>query len=267
MKKTVFALTAIVAAAAFVACSPTTSDNVVLDSIPQSVPTPDNHASSSAGYTSTIKVTGRGEAKVSPDTANVWVEIMEYGDTSEQATQASAQKTEQVTQRLHNIGIAAEDIVTEHYGVYPDYASGYYGDNDQIVGYNANTSITFSTKDKDNVGIYIDSISEFDVSIGNVYFSLEDDTEGYTLAMQDASNNALEKATILAEANGRSVGRAVSITEGYTDDMSIIEGYSEPYASEAPMEESESSDSAPTTNISYDTHTIYSTVTVYYELV
>ncbi len=273
MKKVLFVITSILILVAFVACTPAStvqpSVNIPLDSAPQSMPTAPTPVSSSPNITTTIKVIGNGEAIVSPDTANCYIDVFEYGDTTEEATRANAEKVEQVTQKLISEGILSEDIITQHYGVYPDYASGYYGDHDQIVGYNSSTSIIFSTTDKDNIGKYIDAVSEFDVGIGNAYFTLEDDTAGKELAMQDASKDAFEKATILAEASGRTVGRAVSITEGRTDDMSVMYGYMEPYASEAPMEETAdgSAYSAPSTNITYDDKTIYFTVTIFYELV
>ncbi len=261
MKKVLFVLIALTSIALFCACSPAQETTTILPvATPEAVPTPDTPS-----YSGTIKVQGESEIKVSPDTAHLSFEVHNTGGSTEEVTQDNAETAKLLTEALVSQGALAEDIVTDNFYVYPIY--DYDSADNRVIGYEATTRFSFETKAVDNGGKFVDAAAPLGVYMSGLYYTLSDDSTAYMDAMTAASEDAYKKAQSLAAASGATVGHAVSITEGYTDENPVFyANYEIPMASAAPEEWAEADDGY-STNFMYDDLNVRSVVTIFYELV
>ena len=83
-----------------------------------------------------------------------------------------------------------------------------------MVWYTAETSISVTTSDTENVGKYIDAAFEAGAStFSDISFSASDTTEESNQALKLAIERAFDKASAMAEAAGMKLGELVSISE------------------------------------------------------
>jgi uncharacterized protein YggE len=164
-----------------------------------------------------ISVTGLGEVTGTPDTVEVDLGVSVLGATVSEATSTAATKADAVIAAMTANGVAEEDITTTNYSIYPEY--DYSNNQQRLVGYRVNNTVRAKIRDVEQAGPVLDEVSAAagdDVTVSGLRFSIEDDAELLAAARQAAWNDALAKATQLAELSGQSLGVATSITETVT---------------------------------------------------
>ena len=114
-------------------------------------------------------------------------------------------------------GVEEKSIRTTGYNMYPQYdysdASG-----QRIVGYSVCTSMRIQDQALEDVGkLLSDCVAAGINNIDQVSFLCSGYEEAYRQALTQAVKNAEQKAGVLAEAAGKTLDGAISISEGWQD--------------------------------------------------
>ena len=161
-----------------------------------------------------ISVTGTGEVTGTPDTVEIDIGVSVLGKTVEEATSNAAEKAEVLIAALTANGVAEEDITTTNYSIYPEY--DYRSGQERLIGYRVNNTVRAKIRDIGESGSVIDAATAAggdDVRVSSLRFSIEDNTDLVEAAREVAWNDALAKATQLAELSGQTLGAALFISE------------------------------------------------------
>ena len=164
----------------------------------------------SSPATRTIEVDGTGEARTSPDTAQLSVAIETTGKTAEEAASRNASLAEKVTAALKSKLGDKGKTSTGNYSLNPQYDNRPGRENQTIIGYTAQNSIIVETGAIDLVGPLIDSAitagaNRFDY----VNFTVKNDVKARAEAVAVATRDARAQAEALAAALGVKLGKVV----------------------------------------------------------
>ena len=180
-----------------------------------------------------ISTSGVGEVTGTPDTVEIDLGVSVLGATVSEATATAATEAEAVIAAMTSNGVAEEDITTTNYSIYPEY--DYSNNQQRLVGYRVNNTVRAKVRNVAEAGTVLDEVTAAagdDVTVSGLRFSIEDDAELLAAAREAAWNDALAKATQLAELSGQTLGAATSISESVM--MPPI--YPIPYATDAAAE-------------------------------
>lgn len=165
----------------------------------------------------TIRVSGQGEVRATPDLATVNFGVQTVGSTAEEASQGNAATMQQVIQALTAAGVARNDIRTTGFSVYPEYAPdrvpGGELEPPRIRGYRANNQVTVRTRDLTGVGELIDiGLAAGANNLGGVGFEIENSDAVQAQALTEAVTDARRAAETIAAALGVRLGAVLDAT-------------------------------------------------------
>jgi uncharacterized protein YggE len=162
----------------------------------------------------TVSVTGTGRVTLVPDRFTFTAGVQTNAPTVDAAVNENNERVVRVVAALKAAGAKPEEIQTSGFSIYPqqDYSQGQLP---RLLGYQVNNTVTVRKKE-------IASASKLlQVAIGagvntasGLNFEVSDPTRGRDQGMKAAFDDAKAKAGILAQAAGRTLGRAMNITEG-----------------------------------------------------
>jgi len=160
----------------------------------------------------TVTVNGISTIKVVPDLVTVNFQIDTNGSTSAIAREANAKIFEEFQKSMVELGYAREDLKTASYNIYQDYD---WSDGKQISkGYKATHVITVEVlaNDTDKIGKVIDAGVNAGAGISYINYELTSESQNKykAQAMKFAAEDALVKATSVAEGFDKKVGKLVS---------------------------------------------------------
>ncbi len=165
-------------------------------------------------------ITAQGTATVTADadmvtvTANASVSGKSVADAQEGMNRI----IESVTQKLLELGVQPEDLVTTSYTYYPTY--DYNGETPTVNGYQANHTLSITCRDVDMLDSVISVVTDCGMSeIYNVEYDVSTRSELYRQALGLAIEAAAKKAGVMAQAAGLTIDHLESVTEnsGYND--------------------------------------------------
>jgi uncharacterized protein YggE len=164
--------------------------------------------------TRTVSVSGTGVVKLDPDTANINLGVVSNDESLEVAQQTVSENLASITQSLTDAGIAAEDIQTSSYNVYPvpeyDRDGNYVG----VERYEVSAGLTVIVRDIDSVGTVLDGAVEAGANnVWGISFYVDDPSSAASQARQAAVDDARAKADELATAGGMVIVNIISIDE------------------------------------------------------
>lgn len=179
----------------------------------------------------TVSTSGTATTKVQPDKFSVTVGVETNGTTAKEAADRNSDQIAKVIDALKGLGISEDNISTSSYSVYPVYETKPGADqcimiyppppeclpSNVITGYRASSSLTV-TLDADGdleAGQVIDTaISAGANTVQGAYFFLsqERQMEVQEGLIQQAIENARQRATIAASAVGMGIDRVKSIS-------------------------------------------------------
>lgn len=165
-------------------------------------------------FAETISVSGTGRASVTPDRFSFTVGVQTIADNVEQAVNENNSKTAAVIAALKKGGAADKDIRTSNFSIYPqqDYSQGKLP---RILGYQVANNITVRRENVAEVGRLLQAALNAGVNQSSgLQFEVSDPARGRDQAIKAAYDEARSKAALLAQAAGRTLGRALSMTEG-----------------------------------------------------
>ena len=170
-------------------------------------------ASAAALADSKITVNGTGEVRVSADTAVISLGVNARDKDVLKAQQKANETIAAIRHALTDAGIKEENINTDFINIYAVY--DYKEDQEQIVAYNANSTLAIKVTDMEGVGNIIDiSFAAGANTLNGISFSASDTEEAKTDAMKKAVADAKKKAEILSEAAGMKITGIEVIAEG-----------------------------------------------------
>lgn len=232
----------------------------------------------------TISVYGEGRAFATPDTAVFTYAVTERAETAEAASAAMTSSLNSIQTALIKAGVAAEDIKTESYNVYPQYeyrtdrveplpAAGgiepaFYPPypvegTEVLVGYEANQVNEVRVRNATNAGSLLALATENGADVvSQLGFVVWDETAVQAEAQQLAIDDARNKAKALADQLGVRLGKI----QGFYDESQVMYGQ---YAMDAKMEMSVSDEAGATgapASISVGQNEIFKRVSITFEI-
>jgi uncharacterized protein YggE len=140
-------------------------------------------------------------------------------DTAAEAVKANNSETQQVIEALKETGIAAKDIRTTNFSIWPNQQ---YSPDGQPTGtsYVVDNSVFVTVRKLENLGDLLDSaVGAGANSINSVQFDVADKTEALKEARDQAVEDAKTQAQELADASGVKLGEIQTI--GFFDAMPV----------------------------------------------
>ncbi len=168
-------------------------------------------ASTSTKGAGTIDARGTGILQGTPNVLEVSIGVSTTADTAQAALQRANEESGQVIARLKGAGVAATDIQTRDFSIYPGYDS-----TRKRFTYSVSNSVDAKLRDLLKAGAILDDVASGvgnDIRIQGVSFSFADNSALLAGARTDAVEQAHEQAQQLAHAAGVKLGRVTSITE------------------------------------------------------
>ncbi|HEU0105021.1 MAG TPA: SIMPL domain-containing protein [Vicinamibacteria bacterium] len=162
----------------------------------------------------TVSVTGVGRVNLTPDRASFTVGVQTVAPSLGAATQENAARMTAIVAALHKAGATDRELRTTGLSIYPQQTAQ-EGKPPRVVGYQVSNNVTVTRDDVATVGRLLEAAVQAGANtVSGVSFSVSDPARGRDTGLQAAFAEAKAKADLLARAAGRSIGRALAITEG-----------------------------------------------------
>jgi uncharacterized protein YggE len=196
-----------------------------------------------------------GETQVTPDRARVSVGVQTQAATAAEASSRNARLQRAVIDTIRALGIAADQITTSGYNVYPEQVYDPPTRRSRITGYNVQNTVVVELRRVDQVGPVLDAVL---TKGANLASSLQFYSSQVDVAQRRALQNAVERAradaeAIAAAAGGR-LGELLELSSGFTMRPQPV------FAPAAEVRMSARGDAAPPTPISEGSQTVSATV-------
>jgi uncharacterized protein YggE len=162
----------------------------------------------------TVTVSGNGRAMVTPDRFTFQVGVQTVAATVDEAVAENNRRVASVIAALKKAGAQDKDIQTSQFSIYPqqDYQNGKLP---RILGYQVSNNITVrSTKVSDAGRLLGIAVGAGVNTSSGINFEVSDPARGRDQGLKAAFEDARAKASLLAQAAGRTLGRAIEINEG-----------------------------------------------------
>jgi len=166
------------------------------------------------GPMETVTVSGTGRAIVTPDRFTFTVGVQTVAATVDDAVSENNRKVAAVIAALKKAGAQDKDIQTSQFTIYPqqDYQQGKLP---RILGYQVSNSINVRSEKVGDAGRLLGVAVAAGVNNSSgINFEVSDPARGRDQGLKAAFDDARAKAALLAQAAGRTLGRAISISEG-----------------------------------------------------
>lgn len=164
--------------------------------------------------TRTVSVTGNGVITGTPDQATIYVGVRTDAATS---AEALTDNNEQMTALINTIkasGVAARDIQTSDFSIYPRYADRTDGEL-RVVGYEVSNSVHITVRDLTKLGTILDAaVRAGGNQVSGISFGFSDPAALVDQAREQAVNNARANAEQLATLSDAELGAVITISEG-----------------------------------------------------
>lgn len=171
----------------------------------------------------TVSAGGVGIVAAAPDTAEMAFGATAASDDSRAALEQASKLSTAITAAVKKAGVAEKDIQTANVSVYPYYS--YEGEKPVVTGYRATVSVRTKIHDMAVIGDVISAASDAGANeISGPSFTLTDDAEARSSAIERAVADARVSAEAMAKAAGRAVGDVIAIQDSSVSIPSITLG-------------------------------------------
>jgi uncharacterized protein YggE len=160
-----------------------------------------------------VTVSGDSIVQAQPDTAIVTVSVVTQSKRAIEAQQENAAKSDAVVRALKAAAGAGAEVKTSGYSLQPQRV---YRENQPptITGYEARNSVTVTLNDLTKVGTVIDATAQAGANdIAGISFTLRKDRPARDEALALATQEAMGKARVIAQALGGRLLRIVEVQE------------------------------------------------------
>jgi len=162
----------------------------------------------------TVSVSGTGKVTLTPDRYTFTLGVQTIAPTVDQAVNENNARVANVLAALKKAGATDAQIRTSNFSIYPQQDYSQQNQLPRILGYQVNNSITVTRDKIGDAGKLLQAAISAGVNQSSgLQFQVSDPVRGRDQGMKMAFDDAKSKATVLAQAAGRSVGRALTISE------------------------------------------------------
>lgn len=156
---------------------------------------PQNHAKDR--HRQHIIVYGGGSVSAVPDIAYVTIGVESRDTNLQTAVEENKQTMAKVIGKLKEMGIEDRDIKTKYYSAYQMHS---YTTNERFGEYEISNTIEFKTRDLDNLGENISTLTSLGANqLGGITFDCEDISSYYQEALKLAIQDAQNKVTAFTD--------------------------------------------------------------------
>ncbi len=158
----------------------------------------------------TISVRGVGEVTIENTQGQISASVTTQDMDADQALQLNNNRMNQIISELNAVGISGTDIATNQFSFQPNYD---WSDNGYIfAGYSVTNGIRIKVNEVSTVGAVLNLLVDAGASrIHSVGFGSSSLSTVRRQALERATEDALEKAQILANSTGVTLGRVVQV--------------------------------------------------------
>lgn len=169
-------------------------------------------AFASAAPKTVIQVTGNSQKEITPDIARINVSINSIHANLDKAKDENTKIVNQVFAKLQEQGVKNEQIKTDTYQVNPIY--NYEKDRLPVLkGYRVTESLEIRTS-LDKVGILVDEMTNAGANeISSIRFETANEADSKNAALQEAVQDALKKAGVIAATLNKKVVGVTLVNE------------------------------------------------------
>jgi uncharacterized protein len=161
-----------------------------------------------------IIVNGEGLIAVKPDISRVSLGVEAEAATAGEAQRKNSEQMSKIIVGLKNLGLAAKDIQTTEFSLFPDRRFIKELNQEKVVGYRAVNQVTVTVRDMAKLGKAIDqSIKSGANNIQNVSFEVESPEKWRGKAIEKAIKDARSKAEAMAKASGVKIKKIITMNE------------------------------------------------------
>ncbi len=160
-----------------------------------------------------VMVAGDSIVQAQPDTAIVTISVVTQNKQALTAQQDNAAKTDAVMRALKAAAGTGAEVKTSGYSLQPQRV---YRENQPptISGYEARNSVTVTLSDLTKLGSVIDASAQAGANdVAGIAFTLRQDRQARDRALSEATQEAVSKARVIAQALGGRVVRIVEVQE------------------------------------------------------
>lgn len=189
-----------------------------------------------------IDVVGSANVKEKADMVRVYLGYTNKGTNAKIVQEENARVMENVINAIKGEGISNNDISTQSFTIYP--IRDYRITNAPITGYEARNILEIKIKNIENAGTVIDSATSGGANeINNIVFVFTDEKEKELKekALKEATNNAKEKADVIANQLGLKLGKPIHISTTFDYQPQYRYNYYSTYGSAGASAEASSS--------------------------
>jgi uncharacterized protein YggE len=162
----------------------------------------------------TITVIGSGSVTAANDTALLSLGVSTTRSTASKALAATSARTRRVLAALAAQGIAADDVQTEAAGLRRSVQRATKHRKRRVV-YIASNSVSVTVRSVSKTGAVISAVVKAGAThVGEIEFFPANERDVYRQSLVLAYDDAREKAALLAQRAGVTLGRPLSIFEG-----------------------------------------------------
>lgn len=159
-----------------------------------------------------VTVSGDAEIKRAPDKADVSIGIQEQKRELKEAQKATDEQLKSLYRIAKELGIAEKDLRTDFSSVQPVY--NYDKGKRVFSGYSVNHQVTVTLNDIGKLADFTQRLLDAKIDqINNITFGLQKEKETRQEALGLAIKNARQKAEILADSAGETLGKVYGINE------------------------------------------------------
>ena len=207
----------------------------------------------------TVSVAGTGRATLTPDRFSFTVGVQTVAPTVDEAGNENNRRIDAVVAALKKAGAQDKDIQTSNFNIWPqqDYQEGRLP---RILGYQASNNVSVRSEKIGDAGRLLGVAINAGVNTSSgLNFEVSNPARGREQGMRAAFEDAKAKATLLAQAAGRSIGRAITISEGLQQ---------QPHFSPPPMQRAMAMEAKAVSDVPVEagTQEVTYTVSVVFEL-
>lgn len=158
-----------------------------------------------------INVSGTGKVYLVPDIAYVYVGVRSQADDVANALSQNNAQASSIASALQEMGVAAEDIQTTAFNVYPQQQYAPDGTPMETV-YVVENTVFITVRNLQNLGALLDSTVRAGANtINGISFDVEDRVSAEAEARRLAIEDAKAKAAELAQLSGVELGQLYSV--------------------------------------------------------
>ena len=161
-----------------------------------------------------LTVIGEGTTNAPLDVVMLSVGVLTTSASAAQLLRDNASRMLAVAQALVAAGVSQGDIQASGLNLIAQMAQPGSGDGTPIVGYHATAALNVRLREANRTGEILDAAirAGANYNIG-VVLKLQDEAAAQRAALEAAVRNAYHKAEALAEATGKHIGDALTVTE------------------------------------------------------